>query len=239
MGFFKDFKDDLSETANEANKAVEETAATEEEVQEDVMVNTLDEDTKGADLSSLSASLSKELEESSEAEVEEVEEDIKVDDSEAVADETAIITAGLSVNGDLSSTGSIDVLGSVTGNVSCRGKLTVSGSIFGDSTASEIFANSAEIEGNIEARGSVKIGQGTVIVGNVIATSAVIAGAVKGNIDVHGPVIVDSTAVIVGDIKSKSVQINNGAAIDGRCSQCYADVDTAAIFDIKTKKKSK
>ena len=61
-------------------------------------------------------------------------------------------------------------------------------------------------------------------------------GAVKGDIDVHGPVIIDSSAIISGDIKSKSVQINNGATIDGRCSQCYADVNMESIFDIKGKK---
>ena len=114
--------------------------------------------------------------------------------------------------------------------MACRGKLTVSGVLAGNSTANEIFANSAKINGDINAKGSVKIGQGTVIVGNIVATSAVIAGAVKGDIDVQGPVIVDSTAIIVGDIKSKSVQINNGATIDGRCSQCYSDIDTNAIF---------
>ena len=54
--------------------------------------------------------------------------------------------------------------------------------------------------------------------------------------DVHGPVIIDSSAIISGDIKSKSVQINNGATIDGRCSQCYADVNMESIFDIKGKK---
>lgn len=235
MGFFKDFKEDLSETANEVDKAVEEEIAATEEAAEDVMVNTLDEQDGSADLSSLSASLAKELEESSEDV--ETTEDVAKDDSEAIADETAVITAGLSVIGDLSSIGSIDVLGTVTGNVICRGKLTVSGNICGDSKANEIFANNAQIEGDVEAKGAIKVGQGTVIVGNIVATSAVIAGAVKGNIDVRGPVIVDSSAVIVGDIKSKTVQINNGAAIDGRCSQCYADVDTEAIFDIKVKKK--
>ena len=95
-----------------------------------------------------------------------------------------------------------------------------------------MFANNAQITGDIQARGTVKIGQGTVAVGNITATSAVIAGAVKGNVDVNGPVIIDSSAVIAGDIKSKSVQINNGATIDGRCSQAYSDVDMDAIFNI-------
>ena len=99
--------------------------------------------------------------------------------------------------------------------------------------ANEVFANNAKISGDIQSKGSAKIGQGTVVIGNITATSAVIAGAVKGNVDINGPVVIDSSAVIVGDIKSKSVQINNGATIDGRCSQCYADVDTSSIFDIK------
>lgn len=242
MGFFKDFKDDLSETANEVNR----TAVDSEEtiVEEDMMVNTIDE--SDTDLSELSASYAKELEDETAAGQEEYVETIGTismepeednEDSEGIADETAVITAGLVVTGDLDSVGSIDVFGTITGNVVCRGKLTISGSITGDSKANEIFANSSQIDGNMEAKGSVKIGQGTVIVGNIKAASAVIAGAVKGDIDVMGPVIVDSTAIIVGDIKSKTVQINNGATIDGRCSQCYADVDTDSIFDIKKKTK--
>ena len=168
----------------------------------------------------------------------ETKEDIKnaAENPEYIADETAVITEGLSIKGDLDSLGSIDLFGSVEGNVTCRGKLTVSGSITGSSKANEFFANDAQVDGDIEAKGAVKIGQGTVVVGNITATSAVIGGAVKGDIDVHGPVIIDSSAIISGDIKSKSVQINNGATIDGRCSQCYADVNMESIFDIKGKK---
>ncbi len=151
---------------------------------------------------------------------------------EQISDETAVITSGLVVSGNLDSIGSIDVFGVVDGDVSCKGKLTVSGTINGTTIANEVFANNAQITGDIQARGTVKIGQGTVAVGNITATSAVIAGAVKGNVDVNGPVIIDSSAVIAGDIKSKSVQINNGATIDGRCSQAYSDVDMDAIFNI-------
>ena len=50
------------------------------------------------------------------------------------------------------------------------------------------------------------------------------------SIDIKGPVIIDNTAVIKGNIKSRSVQINNGAIIDGYCSQCYNDVDVKEIF---------
>lgn len=147
-----------------------------------------------------------------------------------VLDETAVITKGMKVTGDISSQGSMDILGNVKGNVEILGKLNVSGGVEGNSIAEEIFADSAKITGEIHARGSVKVGQSSVIIGNIYATSAVIAGAVKGDIDVQGPVILDTSAIVMGNIKSKSVQINNGAVIEGMCSQCYADVNPSSFF---------
>jgi cytoskeletal protein CcmA (bactofilin family) len=77
----------------------------------------------------------------------------------------------------------------------------------------------------------VKIGLGTVVIGDINATSGVIAGAVKGEIDVNGPIVIDSTAIIKGNIKAKSVQINNGAVIEGFCSLSYSAVDVDNIFE--------
>lgn len=151
-----------------------------------------------------------------------------------VIDETAIITKGMKVNGDISSQGSMDVFGDIKGNIEVLGKLNVAGSIEGNSNAAEVFSDAAHITGDIHATGSIKVGLNSVIIGNIYATSAVIAGAIKGDIDVHGPVVLDSSAIVMGNIKSKSVQMNNGAVIEGLCSQCYADVSPAAFFkDIK------
>lgn len=148
-----------------------------------------------------------------------------------VSDESAVITKGTKINGDIESDGSLEVIGSVNGNVSCNGKLTITGAINGNSSASEVFANAAKVEGEVKSEGTVKIGLGSVILGNIFATSAVIAGAVKGDIDVTGPVIVDASAVIMGNIKSKSVQINNGAVIEGFCSQSYSDINVKDFFE--------
>ncbi len=154
-----------------------------------------------------------------------------LDDDDVVADEVTEITKGTIIEGNLSSNGSINVYGKVKGNVTCKGKLMIAGTIVGESSASEIFVNNAKVDGDVKSEGTIKIANGSVIIGNVYATSAVVAGAIKGDIDVHGPVIVDGTAVVKGDIKSRSVQINNGAAIEGFCSQCYADIDYKALFD--------
>ncbi len=147
-----------------------------------------------------------------------------------ITDEVSIITEGTVIKGNLSTTGSFSVSGHVEGNVQCNGKLEVTGTIKGNSSSSEIFSDAAKIEGEITSTGTVKIGLGSVVVGNITATSAVIAGAVKGDIDVQGPVVVDTSAVIVGNIKSRSVQINNGAVIEGFCSQCYAEIDVDSLF---------
>ncbi len=147
------------------------------------------------------------------------------------SDELTEITRGTSIKGDIASEGSISVFGKVVGNIDCKGKLVISGMVEGTSEAGEVFANTAKINGDIKSKGAIKVGNGTVIVGNIYGTSAVVGGAIKGDIDVHGPVIVDATAVIQGNIKSRSVQINNGAVIDGFCSQCYADVDYKSLFE--------
>ena len=159
--------------------------------------------------------------------------DTPVRETVEILDETSVITASTVLTGNLASAGSFDIQGTVNGNVACNGKLVVTGVINGNSSASEFFADVAKVEGEVVSTGTVKIGAGSVIVGNITASSAVIAGAVKGDIDVQGPVVVDTSAVIMGNIKSRSVQINNGAIIEGFCSQCYAEVDVQGLFGTK------
>ena len=156
--------------------------------------------------------------------------------NEEIKKEVTTITKGVHLSGNLTSEGSVDLLGSINGDLSCVGKLVVYGSIVGNPSAAEIQANSARIEGDITSEGSVNIGNGSVVIGNITATSAVIAGAVKGDIDVQGPVIIDATAVVYGNIKSRSVQLNSGAVLEGVVSQCYSGVDVEALFEERNDK---
>lgn len=152
-------------------------------------------------------------------------------ETRVATDETAVITEGMIITGDLNTTGSIDLVGTVNGNIEALGKLNITGHVNGNSHAAEIYAESAKICGEVVSEGAVKVGASSVIIGNITATSAAIAGAVKGDIDVMGPVILDASAIVMGNIKSKSVQINNGAVIEGMCSQCYADVSPTSFFE--------
>lgn len=160
----------------------------------------------------------------------EIQED-DMDENEFAGTDTAVITEGMTITGDVAGSGNINLTGTVTGNITVQGKLNVTGCITGNSEAAEICAEGAQIDGEIKSEGNVRIGPKSVVIGNIFATSAVIAGAVKGDIDVQGPVVLDASAIIMGNIRSRSVQINNGAVIEGMCSQCYADISPTSFFD--------
>ena len=194
---------------------------------ENIMNHTI-ESLKKAEEEKIVSELNNELEE-----VNTMDQEMAKELSSEISDEVAIITEGTNIKGNMESTGSLDIRGKIDGNVACNGKLVVTGIINGNSTSSEFFADAAKIEGEVVSSGTVKIGLGSVIIGNISATSAVIAGAIKGDIDVQGPVVVDTSAVIMGNIKSRSVQINNGAVIEGFCSQCYAEIDVESLFGEK------
>lgn len=192
------------------------------------MINEKVESLKKAEEDKIMSELNNDFEE-----VNTMDQEMAMELSSEVSDEVAIITEGTSIKGNMESTGSLDIRGKIDGNVACNGKLVVTGIVNGNSTSSEFFADAAKIEGEVVSSGTVKIGLGSVIIGNITATSAVIAGAIKGDIDVQGPVVVDTSAVIMGNIKSRSVQINNGAVIEGFCSQCYAEIDVESLFGEK------
>ena len=217
MGFFQDLKEDLSQAVTELVPE-EDTAAVIDEKQAD------------DDLAEIEAML-REKEEIKKEEKKERKIDMNAIFNQPFSDEVSNITAGMVINGDITSQGSLELVGAVHGNINIAGKMSITGVIEGNSQAAEVYAESAKITGEVRSLGTVKVGQETVIIGNIYATSAVIAGAVKGDIDVHGPVILDTTAIVMGNIKSKSVQINNGAVIEGMCSQCYADVNPTSFFD--------
>lgn len=217
MGFFQDLKEDLSQAVTELVPEEDKEAVIDEKQAED-------------DLAEIEAML-REKEDAKKEEKKERKIDMNAIFNQPFSDEVSNITAGMVINGDITSQGSLELVGAVHGNINIAGKMSITGVIEGNSQAAEVYAESAKITGEVRSLGTVKVGQETVIIGNIYATSAVIAGAVKGDIDVHGPVILDTTAIVMGNIKSKSVQINNGAVIEGMCSQCYADVNPTSFFD--------
>lgn len=250
MGFFSDLKEDLSQAVNELIPEEEmETTKKEETMMMQETVWPEEEKTApekememdfGTSYSQIIDNLEVEQEETVKVPeepiyvapvAEKVVSESKLSGTRKNIDETSILTESMIINGNMATEGSLEVRGSIVGNVEALGKLNITGVIQGNSQAAEIYAEGAKITGDLKSEGSIKVGQSTVIIGNIFAASAVIAGAIKGDIDVRGPVILDTSAIVMGDIKSKSVQINNGAVIEGMCSQCYAEVNPTSFFE--------
>ena len=251
MGFFSDLKDDLSQAVNEMLPEEEVSSIAADESLPDVDLSSMLDSLEAMDMEgNASEPVVEEVYTAPVTEYEPEPEEIipevsvqtraveeylsneaPVPERKQVLDETAVITMGMEITGDISTQGSIDLVGRLVGNISALGKLNITGTIRGNSKAAEVYAEGAQVNGDVVSEGAVKVGQSTVIIGNITATSAVIAGAVKGDIDVRGPVILDGSAIVMGNIKSKYVQINNGAVIEGMCSQCYADVNPTSFFE--------
>ena len=218
-------EDDTEDDSVEEPEIVEETSKEEKEMSKvettnvdvDVLGGLLDENMEDVDITPMNP-------------------DEDVLSEERTNGNVTVITKGTIINGGISSDGSLEVMGTIEGDVECLGKLSIIGKVGGNAIATEIFVNTSRLEGNLSSEGTVKIGGGSIVVGSIIASSAVIAGAVKGDIDVNGPVIVDSTAIVQGNIKAKSIQINNGAVVDGFCSLNYAGIDLDAFFAGEGKK---
>lgn len=149
------------------------------------------------------------------------------------SDATTVISEGTTIEGGITSEVSIEVMGTIKGDIESKGKVAINGTVNGSVTAAEIYVNTPRLEGALCSEGTVQISDGTVVVGDIIGASAYIAGAVKGNIDVNGAITLDSSAIIKGDINAKSIQVNEGAILDGHCILSYSDIDIDAVFEEK------
>jgi len=238
MSLFKDITDELEQAVNDIE--VEQTEEDEDlfailsesgdvEVDQELLDSMMEEDEPAAEEVTVEEPVAEvaPVQEAAPVVKEEPKREVSEEDKNAVT----VITKGTTINGSIISDCSLDVMGTINGDIECLGKLTISGKVTGNSLASEVIVNTDRLEGSVVSEGGVKVGLGTVVIGDITAASAVFAGAVKGEIDVKGPVVLDSTAIIKGNIKAKSIQMANGAVMDGFCSLSYADLKIDDIFE--------
>lgn len=144
--------------------------------------------------------------------------------------DVAIIPKGTVINGNIEIEGKLEMYGEVNGNINSNDRINVCGNIIGNIKANDIYTRDSFIEGRIECVMGAVVRDNTVILGDITAENLVVDGAVQGKLDVKGCVTVGETAMIDSDIKAKSIQVSNGAAINGYCSLCYADLKMNDVF---------
>lgn len=94
------------------------------------------------------------------------------------------------------------------------GKNTV---LTGTIKAVGIFRVDGSIEGDIESKGDVVIGESGKVTGNVIAKQIVIAGEIRGNVKADDILEILSEGKLFGDISVGKLIINDGANFEGKC----------------------
>jgi cytoskeletal protein CcmA (bactofilin family) len=87
--------------------------------------------------------------------------------------------------------------------------------IRGDLTANGGFRIDGTVEGNVESKAAIVIGESGVVRGDVRGTDIVVAGQVVGNIICTGHLEILAKGRIEGDIDAKSVRIETGGVFRG------------------------
>ncbi len=151
--------------------------------------------------------------------------------NEEYNDSLTLISSSTGIKGSIESQGSVEIDGTVEGDVKAGGELIVTGTVIGNVEGLILSLNGGKIRGNVKAYNGIYLSDDAVLIGDIESNEAEIGGAVKGKIDVNGPVVLKTGAKVLGDIDCKSVQIQSGAVIEGKCSQKYADVSPSAFFE--------
>ncbi len=73
-------------------------------------------------------------------------------------------------------------------------------------------------EGELHIGGDLIVGEGGMVVGNVVAKNVIIAGEIKGTIESRGKMELAPTAKVIGDSKMITLIIEDGAFLQGMCA---------------------
>jgi cytoskeletal protein CcmA (bactofilin family) len=85
----------------------------------------------------------------------------------------------------------------------------------GDLSAEGVFRIDGTVEGSVETKTSVVVGESGTVTGNIRATDVVVAGRIHGNVCCTGHLEIVGTGIIEGDIAAKSLRIEIGGVFSG------------------------
>lgn len=110
--------------------------------------------------------------------------------------------------------------------------------VIGDLFADSNLRIDGEIKGNVSTSSKVVIGENGSVTGNLTCLDADIEGAVEGTISVEGLLILRERAKINGDIFTSRIQIEEGAAFNGKCQMGKPSVADQVTMNDITKESS-
>jgi cytoskeletal protein CcmA (bactofilin family) len=85
----------------------------------------------------------------------------------------------------------------------------------GDLAADGAFRVDGTIEGSVESKASVVVGESGTVKGNIRAVDVLVAGKIHGNVACTGHLDIMGTGTIEGDIDAKSLRVETGGVFAG------------------------
>lgn len=96
----------------------------------------------------------------------------------------------------------------------------------GDFTSAGNIVIEGEVIGSLKTDMDLVVGPDAKITANVVARNARVSGEVRGNMTIIERMDLSGTARIVGDVQAKTLVVEAGAVLDGRCTMAGQRVMT-------------
>ncbi|MGE5404323.1 MAG: bactofilin family protein [Candidatus Saccharibacteria bacterium] len=96
----------------------------------------------------------------------------------------------------------------ITGQVSSKGSIRIDG----------------EVDGNVDSKGDLIVGERGRVKGNISAHSVLIAGRVEGNITAKSKTEVRPGGLLIGDVDSDTFVVEDGGRFMGHCKMTLDNV---------------
>lgn len=99
-------------------------------------------------------------------------------------------------------------------------RCTISGTIQGE----DVLRLDGYIEGDINWKDDVILGNASLCKGNIYCKSAIIEGKVEGNVLCQDTLTIEMCGNVKGDITVKNLVIKEGGILEGKCNMLISNV---------------
>ncbi|MEG1782698.1 MAG: polymer-forming cytoskeletal protein [Oscillospiraceae bacterium] len=126
-----------------------------------------------------------------------------------------VITEDVIIEGNISSSSKLRILGEVTGSVTSTDDLVIAGKVGGEIKGNGILLIDCSVTSDIISSGEVTISDNSNITGDIKADRVISGGVIKGGINAK-TVTLKTSSRTFGDISCESITIERGASLKGR-----------------------